>query len=92
MIHTDNQALVSIINSNTSKESKVMILVRKFVLKLRMHNIQIKAIHIPGVENVLADKLSRLQIESFKELAPWASKQPITLPADLNPENWFPAC
>ncbi len=30
LLHTDNQALVHIINSNTTKEVKVMALVRKY--------------------------------------------------------------
>ena len=91
-IHTDNKALVSTLNSKTSKDIKIMVLVRTLVVKSMIGNFQIKAAHIPGVENVLADKLSRLQVESFKKLAPWAEKQPITLPPEMLPENWFRGC
>ena len=66
-----------------------MMLVRKLVIQSMIDNFQMKASHIPGVENVLADKLSRLQVESFKNLAPWAARQPITVPPEIMPDNWF---
>ena len=89
IIHTDNLALVHVINSKTSKEVKVMSLVRKFVVHCMLFNIEFKAQHVPGYENTLADKLSRLQVHTFKALAPWARDQPILLPDALQPQNCF---
>ena len=48
-IHTDNKALVSILNSKYNDASSL-------VIQSMIDNFQMKASHIPGVENVLADK------------------------------------
>lgn len=89
MMHTDNLALVHIINSNTSKDGKIMTLLRKCVITCMMHNILFKAEHIPGYQNVLADSLSRLQVQAFRERAPWAEASPKILPTDILPQHWF---
>ena len=88
MIHTDNLALVYILNKTSSKDAVTMMLVRKLVLDMMRHNIRIRAVHIPGKVNILADVLSRLQVEQFKRLAPWASERPIEVPGEVLPENW----
>ena len=92
LIHTDNEALVSIINSNTAKEVKVMALVRKLVVRSMLRNIQFRAVHVPGCVNILADNLSRQQVAAFKTLAPWAREQPVSLPVEIQPQSWFPGC
>ena len=56
-IFTDNAALVDVINKQTSKESKVMVLVRHLVLTCLRHNILFRAKHIPGFLNLQADHL-----------------------------------
>ena len=47
-----------------------MFFVRKLVLICLEYNIVCKAKHIAGVKNRLADSLSRLQVQYFKQLAP----------------------
>ena len=61
IIHTDNQALVHILNKQTSKDAKIMVLVRHFIILCMTHNVQFKVVHVPGCQNTLSDKLSRLQ-------------------------------
>ena len=61
LFRSDNQAVVSVINKQTSKCSRVMSLVRILVLQCLMHNIVFSAKHIPGVDNSIADALSRFQ-------------------------------
>ena len=53
--HCDNQAVVAIINSGTSKDKKVVAILRPLVLKQLENNTLIRAEHIPGVNNVLSD-------------------------------------
>ena len=79
-IRTDNQALVPVINNQTSKEPLVMNLVRRMVLHCLKCNIIITASHIPGVQNTIADRLSRFQMKDFRELAPWADNLATRIP------------
>lgn len=73
LIHTDNLALTFILNSQTAKEHLVMQLVRRLVLSLLTNNVMIRAKHIPGHKNILADSLSRLRMEKFKQYFPTAN-------------------
>ena len=85
---TDNAALVSIINKQTSKHKLVMILIRDLVLTSLRSNIIFRARHIPGLNNTRADCLSRLQIARFKELSPQAEDLPTVVPENLLPRSW----
>ena len=76
----DNQALVYVLNKQTSTESNVMYLIRKLVLLTLQYNILFRAEHLPGKTNVLSDSLSRLQITKFKTLKPDAVEHPTTTP------------
>ena len=82
-MHTDNQALVSIINKQTSKSKRVMMLVRKMVLLLLENNIMFKAQHIYGKVNNIADALSRKQFQKFRTLAPKADQDPEPIPIEF---------
>ena len=88
IIHTDNQALVPIINKSSSKHADIMLLVRKLVASTMRNNIQILAQHIPGKQNILSDHLSRFQIARFHQLAPWADRHPTHIPCHVLPQNW----
>ena len=87
ILHTDNQALEPIINSATSKNSEIMILVRRIVFTTMEYNIQIKAKYLPGKDNLLPDLLSRSQISRFQQEAPWADTLPTPVPLHLQPLN-----
>ena len=62
LFHCDNSAVVAILNKQSSKDKTVMKLVRPLVLYLVGHNISLRSIHIPGLLNVLPDKISRFQV------------------------------
>ena len=83
--YTDNEALVAIINKQTSKEPCVMALLRLLILSCLRRNINFTACHIPGRDNTLADRLSRCQIAEFLRLAPWANSEPATVPYHVSP-------
>ena len=85
---TDNAALVSIINQQTSKHKLVMILIRDLVLTALNYNIIFRARHIPGLNNTRADCLSRFQIARFKELSPQADELPTIAPEIFLPKSW----
>ena len=79
----DNEAVVSIINRQSSKCSHIMKLVRRFVSLCLRLNIHFKARHVPGVDNGIADALSRFQMDRFRRLAPEADLVMTPLPPDL---------
>ena len=85
---TDNAALVSVINQQTSKNQLVMTLIRDLVSTSLRFNITFRARHIPGLHNTQADCLSRLQIAGFKELSPQADDLPTEVPENLLPRIW----
>ena len=91
VIHSDNEALESVINKSTSKHPGIMSLIRRMTLTCMQFNINIRAQHIAGKLNSLADMLSRLQIDQFRKKAHWVDKQPTTLPGHILPESLFPA-
>ena len=78
--HTDNMAVSEIINKQTSRQVEIMALVRRLVFTSLKYNIMFKAYHVPGKYNVLADALSRLQVETFKKLAPHAEPRATLIP------------
>ena len=82
---TDNQAVVDIINNQTSKDNICMILVRRLVIVCLSYNILFHATHIPGVTNVIADSLSRFQVLRARHRAPWLSQFPCKLPVSILP-------
>ena len=87
-IHTDNEALVSIINSQTVKRNNSCLkLLRFFVLTCLKNNILIKAFHVSGSTNSICDSLSRLQVHRFRELAPAMQRDSIPVPPHLSPDT-----
>ena len=64
-VHSDNQAAVAIVNSFTSGCKRCMTLVRILVEVLMKFDIKLKALYVPGINNELADSLSRLKIDLF---------------------------
>ena len=82
-LHSDNYAVVYILNKQTSKNPSIMFLVRRYVLCCMRNNLLIKAVHVPGKLNILPDLLSRLQVSRFHTLAPWMDTQPTTVPQHL---------
>ena len=85
---SDNQAVVEIINKQTSKDRSIMVLLRHFVLCTLKYNILFHAKHIAGCINRKSDALSRLQVEKFRLLVPIADPQPTPVPEGLLPNNW----
>ena len=83
LFHCDNAAVVEIINKQTCKCPRVMDLVRPLVLQCMKLNTEIKAIHIPGVKNIIADAISRFHTQVFRLNAPSADKLPTVIPPFL---------
>ena len=57
--HSDNMAVVHILKTNSSKDATIMHLFRCLHFFCAKHDIRTSTVHIPGVQNVMADALSR---------------------------------
>ena len=79
----DNQSVVHILKSGTSKDEKIMLLVRLLFLVTAKLNFRVCAEHLPGETNKIADSLSRFNWQEFFHLAPDAHPTPVDLPASV---------
>ena len=80
LFHCDNQAVVDIWASGTSRDPNIMHLVRSIFFSGATHHFTILVAHIAGTNNSIADSLSRLQIVRFHQLAPAADPTPTPIP------------
>ena len=67
LIYCDNVQAVSAINTGRTREELVGSCARQLWLEVAQYGFQLKAVHLPGVENRLADSLSRWHLSSSYE-------------------------
>ena len=84
----DNEAVTVIINKLTSKNKTVMQILRPLVLLLIKHNIHLKSEHIPGIDNILSDRISRFQITNELLDLYGMNAQPTPIPEHLRPDHF----
>ncbi len=85
--YCDNQGVAEIMNKQSSKDTRIMVLVRMLVLKMLELNINFYAVHIPGVNNVLSDRISPFQVlqallGSYNMLI-----ESTSIPEEIHPSN-----
>ena len=83
LFHCDNQAVVQVWDSGLSWSSDLMYLVRALFFVAAHKNFNVLVRHIRGVNNSIADSLSRLQLPRFRTLAPLAEPTPTPILAKL---------
>lgn len=83
IFHSDNSALVSILNNRSSKSERVMSLLRPIVYSSLQLNFHFKAKFLFSVENGIADAISRQQVKRLRELAPSADLYPWPVPQEF---------
>ena len=76
LFHCDNNTLVDIWRRGSTRCKEIMALIRLLYFCAARYNIHIMITHIAGVDNVIADAISRFQMQRFKLLAPKASPLP----------------
>ena len=82
-IRSDNAPVVAVINSGSSKDHKVMHLMRSLVFISAKFNFITSATHLPGAHNQLADALSRNDASYFISIYPQAQVNPTPIPQAL---------
>ena len=83
MAHCDNAAVVSVINSGSSKDPDLMHLTRCLTFIKVKFDFALFSSHVPGVNNELADALSHNNLPFFLRHYPQAEQRPSTLSPEL---------
>ena len=83
LFYTDNLTITHIWRFGSCKNKDLMRLVRHMFLFTAKRNINVLMQHIPGQSNVIADCLSRLQVQKFHRLSPHSNQQQTTVPPSL---------
>lgn len=78
---TDNVSVVACVNSLPASSLPVLALLRHLVLRYLELNILFRARHVPGVENKIADALSRFYWQEFQYLLPGAASEGLPCPS-----------
>ena len=80
---SDNEAVVYILNSRTSKIPVLMRLLRHLLASAARFNFSFSSQHVPGIHNCIADALFRFHWQEFRRLAPEAQLLPVSIPPQL---------
>ena len=83
LFRSENEAVVYILNSRTSKILDLMRLLRHLLASAARFNFFFSSQHVPGIHNSVADALSRFHWQKFRSLAPQAQLLPVSIPPQL---------
>ena len=89
LFYCDNEATVTAINKGTSRSPLMAKLLRKLTLCSMLGGFVIRASHVPGKINHIADARSHNQVSKFFTLAPNACHLPTEVPREIL-ENLMP--
>ena len=79
----DNEAVVSVLKSGTSRDPHLMALLRYLSLLAVRHSFSFTSSSVQGRNNSIADSLSRFQFQRFRHLAPRADQEATPIPPSL---------
>ena len=83
LCHSDNAAVVSIINTGRSRDQLAMHLMRSLFFFTAQSGCILRAVHVEGRLNVAADALLRDNLSLFRHQVPDAHPTPTPIPAEL---------
>ena len=83
LCHCDNMAVVQVVHSGYSTDRQLMRLIRCLFFIRAYWQISVRAVHIPGELNVVADAISRNNTPLLFQKVPDANPEPTPLPAPL---------
>lgn len=75
--HSDNMAVVAVLNSRSARTPLLMHLLRCFSFYCAYFRFHVSATHIPGILNTAADALSRNNLSLFSSVVPQARQYAI---------------
>ena len=81
LCHCDNQAVVAVLRSRTSKHPRLMHMLRCLFFIEACYGFELSSAYIATRANHLADDLSRNNLSSFLSKVPLARKSPVPIPS-----------
>ena len=85
VIFSDNNSVVSMVNSTSSSCKNCMVLIRILVLHSIVHNVHIYAKHVLSKDNDIANSLSRFQANCFLQLTANKPMSRVPVPMEIWP-------
>ena len=82
-VHCDNMAVVEVVNSGYSKDGVMAHLLRVLFFAKAHWEVEMRAVHIPGRLNTMADALSRNNMKMFFSQASEAARTPTEVSPQL---------
>ena len=79
-VFCDNEAAVNIINKGRSSVSAINRIMRRITWTCVMNNFILRAAFVPGLDNKMADALSRFKFQEFHVLCPEAMPSGLKCP------------
>ena len=83
IVHCDNLGVVSLVNTGYSRIRTIMHLLRSLFFIRERFQLEVWATHVPGMRNVLADAISRNNLQLFFLQVPEAMHRRKDIPQDL---------
>ena len=87
-IYCDNKSVVDVINSSRTKDPFMATCLRELWLVVSQNEFELRAVHLPGEENRVADWLSRWHLgykyqNAFNQFASGSSYEEISISDEL---------
>ncbi len=83
LIRCDNMAVVQVINAQNCRDHSLLHLLRCLHFYTALYDIRLKALHIEGSQNVIADAISRGHMQVLFQHKPEADVQPTPIPMEV---------
>jgi hypothetical protein len=82
LIQCDNATVVCAVNSGSSRNKDMMSLIRHLFFVAAERTFDVRLVHIPGLDNIGPDRLSRLDTAGFFAEYPHADSEPTAVHAE----------
>ena len=83
LVRCDNMAVVQVINAQNCRDPSLLHLMRGLHFFSALYDIQLKAQHIAGIQNTIADAISRNFLQILHRENPSINKTPETIPSSI---------
>ena len=83
LVRCDNMAVVQILNAQNCKDQSLLYLMRCLHFFLALYDIRLRARHVEGTKNLIADAISRNLLQVLRQANPLARHEPMKIPPTI---------